>query len=170
MRNTTIFGYTYPETQTGIKEDTIAEVNRLYGAGYDGGGPVRKRDMVATVGEAQAAAGFLIDGRQRQYTANLLSNKHALNGTYAIYIFVGDFDDTDPCSWPVSPNLAGTHVAFSSLHPDPSMERPSLVTGGTVPLTNILLNKLSSGELSSMQEDDVQDYLEKNLHWRAAKV
>lgn len=174
MKDTTTFGYTYPETQTGIQADTIAEVNRLYGAGYNGGGPLRSRDIAAAVAEAQAAAGSEIDGRQRQYAANLLSNKHALNGTYAIYVFVGDFDNTDPCSWPISPNLAGTHVAFGSMYPDKDVVRPPIVTGGTVPLTNILINKVSSSEFSSLEEDDVQDYvqdyIEKNLHWGTAQV
>jgi tyrosinase len=177
VKDTRMFGYTYPEIQSGKREDTVAAVNRLYGAAYNANKPLRRRDVTTgavTVAAAPpaAAAGFEVEGggRQRHYIANLISNKHALNGSYAIYVFVGEFDEQDPCSWPISPNLAGTHVAFSGLHRDTGLVRPSVMMGGVVPLTNILIHKVMSGDLASMDEESVEDYLEKNLHWRAAKV
>ncbi|USW56555.1 Putative tyrosinase copper-binding domain, di-copper centre-containing domain superfamily, tyosinase [Septoria linicola] len=168
VRDTRTFGYTYPETQTGNQADTKAQVNKLYGEAFDKGSHISRRDKAATAQGAKVAAGFEVDGRQRHYTASLLSNKHALNGSYAIYVFVGDFNETDPCTWPTSPNLAGTHAIFTSLHPGNSVSRPSIVTGGEVPLTNILLNKASSGDLSSLDEESVESFLKDNLHWRVA--
>lgn len=188
VRSTEQFGYNYPETQTNDVAQIKSAVNRLYGSGFTGGGPTgakkrnlhhdhqalhgHKRDAMraATAAEAKAASGFFVDGLQHHYTANVISNKHALNGSYAIYLFMGDFDEANPCTWPTAQNLTGIHGTFSGLHEDSNIKRPSVKTSGTVPLTDALLSKVKSGELASMDEDVVADYLEQNLHWRAAQV
>lgn len=133
------------------------------------------------------AHGFEIQGRQRRYSADLISNKHALvDGSYAIYLFVGDFDKENPRGWALEGNLAGTHVAFSRMGEKTNNEtngsgsgsgsgdgndgHSAVVTGGRIPLTNILREKVRRGELESLEEESVERYLRGNLHWRAAKV
>lgn len=170
VKDTKTFGYTYPETSKGDQANARAAVNRLYGSGYNGGGLIGVRDTPVTAGKMRGTAGFLVDGRQRHYAANLVSDKHALNGSYAIHVFVGAFDNSDPSSWPTSPNLAGTHATFGSLRANEDVAQKSLVTGGTIPLTNILISKVGSDDLPSLKEDDVVRYLESNLQWRVAKV
>lgn len=207
VRDTTTFGYTYPETQTNNRADTISQINKLYGAGFQKSGGLgstihRRGDSTtnnntnnneknvyaanpATTSEdddANAKAhGFEIQGRQRRYSADLISNKHALvDGSYAIYLFVGDFDKENPRGWALEGNLAGTHVAFSRMGNNETNGSGSgsgsddghsaVVTGGRIPLTNILREKVRRGELESLEEESVERYLRGNLHWRAAKV
>lgn len=216
VRDTTTFGYTYPETQTNNRADTISQINKLYGAGFQKSGGLgstihRRGDTTtnnnnnntneeknvyaanpattttptsADDDDADAKAhGFEIQGRQRRYSADLISNKHALvDGSYAIYLFVGDFDKENPRGWALEGNLAGTHVAFSRMGEKTNNEtngsgsgdgndgHSAVVTGGRIPLTNILREKVRRGELESLEEESVERYLRGNLHWRAAKV
>lgn len=213
VRDTTTFGYTYPETQTNNRADTISQINKLYGAGFQKSGglgstihrrgdtnnnnnntneeqnvyaanPATTTTTSAADDDANAKAhGFEIQGRQRRYSADLISNKHALvDGSYAIYLFVGDFDKENPRGWALEGNLAGTHVAFSRMGEKKNNEtngsgsgdgnegHSAVVTGGRIPLTNILREKVRRGELESLEEESVERYLRGNLHWRAAKV
>lgn len=208
VRDTTTFGYTYPETQTNNRADTISQINKLYGAGFQKSGGLgstihRRGDSNNTNEEKNVYAanpattttttsdnddddatakahGFEIQGRQRRYSADLISNKHALvDGSYAIYLFVGDFDKENPRGWALERNLAGTHVAFSRMGNNEtngsgsgsgSDGHSAVVTGGRIPLTNILREKVRRGELESLEEESVERYLRGNLHWRAAKV
>lgn len=101
---------------------------------------------------------------------------------------MGDFDKENPRGWALEGNLAGTHVAFSRMgekkkgNNNETVEtngsgsgsgsdgHSAVVTGGRVPLTNILREKVRRGELESLEEESVERYLRGNLHWRAAKV
>ncbi|KAF2213402.1 hypothetical protein CERZMDRAFT_120761 [Cercospora zeae-maydis SCOH1-5] len=169
VKNTRTFGYTYVETANGSQADARAAVNSLYGSGYTGGGLIGVRDTAVTAGTMRTTAGFVVHGRQRHYAASILSDKHALNGSYSIYVFVGEVDDSDPSSWPTSPNLAGTHATFGSLRAHEDLARQAMITGGTIPLTNILAAKVTSGEISSLDENEVAGYLEEYLQWRVVK-
>lgn len=92
---------------------------------------------------------------------------------------MGDFDKENPRGWALEGNLAGTHVAFSRMGNNETNGSGSgsgneghsaVVTGGRIPLTNILREKVRRGELESLEEESVERYLRGNLHWRAAKV
>lgn len=96
---------------------------------------------------------------------------------------MGDFDKENPRGWALEGNLAGTHVAFSRMgnnetngsgsgsgSGDGNDGHAAVVTGGRIPLTNILREKVRRGELESLEEESVERYLRGNLHWRAAKV
>lgn len=96
---------------------------------------------------------------------------------------MGDFDKENPRGWALERNLAGTHVAFSRMgnnetngsgsgsgSGDGNEGHSAVVTGGRIPLTNILRDKVRRGELESLEEESVERYLRGNLHWRAAKV
>lgn len=118
---------------------------------------------------------MLVNGHLRQYAANIVSQKHALNGSYAVYVFMGDFTD-DPCQWALSPNLAGTHAVAANLElkkaPGVSkmVETNPIRVGAALPLTDMLLMKVRAGELKSMEMGDVEPYLRENLHWRVSTV
>jgi tyrosinase len=101
-----------------------------------------------------------------------------VNGSYAIYVFMGDFDDT-PAAWSTSPNLVGTHAVFAAISNDEAASNPqskvmtpdsSIKVTGTMPLTSMLLDKATSGELESLRPSIVEDYLEANLQWRVGMV
>jgi tyrosinase len=105
--------------------------------------------------------------------ANILSQKFALNGSYAIYVFIGDFDDT-PSAWSTSPNLVGTHAVFGAIDMTSSTtskvmaSKPGIQVTGSVPLTSVLLTKARAGEIADLAPATVEQYLTDNLHWRVS--
>jgi len=187
VRQTSRLGYTYPEIQNNANISSIkAAINILYGSSSGSSSGLSKRQD-STVPKHPLREGYIaddvadevVDGKNRQYLATILSQKFALNGSYAIYVFMGEFDDT-PSAWATSPNLVGTHAVFAALNRVDAVSNPQLkakishhpeidVTG-TMPLTTALLGKAESGELSSMNPNVVEDYLEANLHWRVGMV
>jgi tyrosinase len=188
-RSTATFGYTYPELASNAPISAVkAAINRLYGSSFGNTGLSRRSvgSEVASglavpagsrVSEIELIPDEVTDGKHRQYLANILSQKFALNGSYAIYVFIGDFDDT-PSAWATSPNLVGTHAVFAALSRVDAASNPQAMTmansaiqvTGTMPLTSMLLVKAESGELQSMRPSVVEDYLEKNLQWRVGMV
>lgn len=49
-------------------------------------------------------------------------------------------------------------------------DRPDIRTNGAVPLTAALEEKVELGELRSMREQDVMEYLRFHLKWKIARV
>ena len=162
-------------------------INNLYGTSA-GSGSVSKRsnnfhtELEREVADAStpdpSAPEEITDGMYRQYLANILSQKFALNGSYAIYVFMGDFDDS-PTAWPLSPSLVGTHAVFAALLGADTASNPqakqkqdgsSIQVTGTMPLTSMLLAKVQAGELQRMDPETVAPYLSDNLHWRVGMV
>ena len=134
------------------------------------------REVPGAVSEIEAGdvPNEVVNGKHRQYLANILSQKFALNGSYGIYLFMGDFDG-NPATWATSPNLIGTHAVFAGLSTvdaasSPQAQslrsKPAIQVTGTMPLTSMLLAKAQSGELADMAPQTVETYLTDNLHWR----
>lgn len=166
-----------------------AAINKLYGssAGSSGisrrsvqGAAALRRELPGTVSHIanNTVEGLQVNGKYRQYVANILSQKFALSGTYAIFLFIGDYDE-DPSTWATSPNLVGTHTVFAALSSAAVVsnnqtisrrDKPDIQVTGTVPLTSMLLVKAQNGDLNSMSPSAVEDYLKDNLHWRVAMV
>ncbi len=177
VRSTETFGYTYPELANNADvSQIIAAINRLYGSNVTNNNATiarRSTPSPLSISEVETTPDEVVDdGMHRAYTANILSQKFALNGSYAIYFFLSDFDDT-PLAWSTSPNLVGTHAVFAALsmvdapsNPQTSSMGGSIQVTGTMPLTSALLAKAQSGELQSMKPSVVEDYLGSNLHWR----
>ncbi|KAK3674597.1 hypothetical protein LTR78_005683 [Recurvomyces mirabilis] len=171
VRSVRSLGYTYTDLGNDSIDAVKANVNKLYGTSAGIGGLSRlKRE---TTGEADPdidAPKEVVNGKHQQYLANIVSQKLALNGSYAIYVFLGSFDDT-PAAWPLSPNLVGTHGVFAGLSTSSSArvrnkEGPGITVTGSVPLTSSLLAKVQSGELPCMDVPTVTAYLNQSLHWR----
>ncbi|KAI7518018.1 Di-copper centre-containing protein, partial [Hortaea werneckii] len=174
VQSTRTFGYTYSDLGNGSVSAVKANVNRLYGRSA-GTSKISKRTLPGAAKVNMAVApDEIVDGKHRQYLANIQSQKFALNGSYAIYLFMGDFRD-DPASWAKEPNLVGTHAVFATLSgaDDSKSQRtrakrdgtPIQVTG-SIPLTSMLLAKVETGELSCLDPDTVTPYLRDNLEWR----
>lgn len=128
----------------------------------------------ASEDDVATTPGMLVNGCLRHYVANIVSQKFTLNSSYAIYVFVGDFDD-NPATWSLSKNLAGTHaVAASMASTDSANARPAafskIKVTGAVPLTETLLSKVKTNELASMDVGTVEKFLSENLKWRVATV
>ncbi|KAK6385189.1 hypothetical protein LTR65_009590 [Meristemomyces frigidus] len=183
VRSTRTFGYTYADLGNGSVSAVKAAVNSLYGNSAGSGGLSKRATNVHTAvnREVPGAANpdgtapeEVVDGKHREYLANIVSQKFALNGSFAVYVLMGEFEDT-PLAWPLSPALVGTHAVFAALSgmdaaSDPQFRRrrdgsPIQVTG-TMPLTSMLLAKVEAGELPCMDPETVVPYLTDNLHWR----
>lgn len=142
------------------------------------GHSVDQREIPVSSSVGTTAPKEFVDGKYLEYLANILTAKHALNGSYAIYIFMGDFS-SDPSAWATDPNLVGTHAVFAALSSaeaasGPKVKRqqqdsPIIVTA-SMPLTTMLLAKVQSGELAGMDRETVGAYLSSNLNWRVAMV
>lgn len=110
------------------------------------------------------------DDYHHEYICNIVSQKFAMNGSYAVYVFLGNVSTNSTEELQLSHNLVGTYSVFSNMPSDNNhMANMDLKITGTVPLTTSLLGKLESGELQSMLPVHVEPYLRKNLQWRVAK-
>lgn len=169
VRKTTAFGYAYPETQSGTAASVKAAINSLYGntAGSTTSSKVKRSQIndVDAAASAQSATGN--DATSYQYVANTVSQKFAMNGSYAIYFFMGNYSD-NAAEWSVDPNLVGTNAVFASFASADSMGDMDLKVTGSVPLTTMLVSKVASGECKSLNPADVESYLSSNLEYRVA--
>jgi tyrosinase len=185
-RSIETFGYTYPELANNADQSIIrAAVNALY-AGDQSGRRASTFGRLQMAAEASTADSSLPHDHYRSYTANINSRKFAFNGSYAIYVFLGHVADEDAAAWPLSSKLVGTQGVFTgmtmpsapSLSPastDGTQDSNEAVGGnvmvtGTVPLTNALLKHIQTGDLASLEINDVRAFLRKNLQWRIGKV
>ncbi|GAM91208.1 hypothetical protein ANO11243_092550 [Dothideomycetidae sp. 11243] len=155
VSSTTSFGYVYPETANGASAASVrAAVNSLYGSGVPTGRRL-KRDS---------------DASDWHYIANIVSQKTQLNGSYAVYVFLGE-PDADALTWPTAANLVGTHgvaANFADADNDQLAAMDVPVTG-TVPLTTALQDKVAAGELADTGVQSVSAYLLQRLVWKVAK-
>ncbi|KAG9672204.1 Di-copper centre-containing protein, partial [Aureobasidium melanogenum] len=110
------------------------------------------------------------DDYHHEYICNIVSQKFAMNGSYAVYVFLGNVSTNSTEELQLSHNLVGTYSVFSNMPSDNNhMANMDLKITGTVPLTTSLLGKYESGELQSMLPVHVEPYLRKNLQWTVAK-
>lgn len=188
VRNTSTFGYTYPELANGASAASVrASINTLYGT-TAGSSTVSKSksksksrrevfdlfdrstiDNVTAAAAVQSAAANNT-GKSYQYIANIVSQKFAMNGSYAIYIFLGNYS-SNPSDWPLEENLVGTHAVFANLANEEALAKrmsADLKITGAIPLTTMLVNKVADGTIASLDPDVVEAYLTSQLDWRVA--
>ncbi|KAF3914865.1 Tyrosinase [Dactylellina cionopaga] len=171
-KDTKVFGYNYPET-TGSSKDTLIAINKLYGVGTpsfqikeakDG---VAKRSIGRRVKRDYAEPNLApvtdkIIQNTNKYTdwvVNLKVNNAALNGSFAIHVFLKDPSSTDPIQWLTDDNSVGTYGVFAD-----DNSKGQVVTG-TIPLTSTLLKRLAANELQSMHPEELVPYFTKNLRF-----
>jgi len=195
VRDYTKFGYTYPElmagpnTSTKARSRVIKAVNRLYGASSPASSfmkgtkiadtkmPRAERQVFGQTGSqgkrktsneenpAETVNKGVFSGHQyREWIANIRVMKQALSEPFAIHIFIGDAP-RDPRQWPFSKNHIGMMGVFASTDAH-GISAAHLDVSGTVPLTAALVDKVASGQLASLDPQDVEVYLRLNLQKR----
>lgn len=184
-RSTKTFGYTYPELQNNASVSSVkAAINKLYGSNTGGDNLLSKRFFDFDAPEPEPglserdAAAKNGPPKRREYIANIVSDKFSCNGSYAVYVFLGNFDSSDPKCWPTQPNLVGTHAVFSmipqDIKDDAQKVKREAMSGikvtGTIPLNSALLERFKAGEMRSRQPGSVEEYMTNNLQYRVAKV
>ena len=153
-RDTRTFGYWYPETNGGPgvngKDQVVQAMTALYGDkttnGTDGNA-AQRRDAVVN---------------HREWIVNLKVDKHALNGSFFVHIFLGGFG-SDPTAWSFEPNLVGTWAVLDKFN---NANTPNKPVTGTIPLTGVLSKLVLANKLKSLDPDDVEPYLTANLKYR----
>ncbi|KEQ72123.1 Di-copper centre-containing protein [Aureobasidium namibiae CBS 147.97] len=174
VRDCTKLGYTYPELQNGATASSVrAAINKLYGKNsspVDLSASIDRDNMTGAPYSNMTVGTNSTDDYHHEYICNVVSQKFAMNGSYAVYVFLGNVSSNSTEELQLSRNLVGTYSVFSNMPSDDNhMANMDLKITGTVPLTTALLAKQQSGELSSMRPVHVEPYLRKNLQWRVAK-
>ncbi|QSZ35676.1 hypothetical protein DSL72_006798 [Monilinia vaccinii-corymbosi] len=103
------------------------------------------------------------NGVYTEWIANIQHEKHALNTSFFVHVFLGDFKD-DSKNYTFDPNLVGTHCNFAKF--SATGHAVEQMVSGTIPL-NAALNKcISKGDLESLCKEHVEPYLTKHLTYR----
>jgi tyrosinase len=158
-------------------------VNRMYGSfspaslflkelrasGFKTSSSDKRTKRVKFTRSAMASKIFVGD-RYHEWSANVYVGKQALADdgveTTSVNFFLGDIPVGDSRDWAAAPNHVGTMGVFASAGGYGSNSQGNdheMAVSGTVPLTAVLMKKVGSGELASLEPGDVEGYLKANL-------
>ncbi|KAI9754063.1 MAG: hypothetical protein M4579_004883 [Chaenotheca gracillima] len=189
-RSTKTFGYTYPElvdwnvTSDQYQSNVHTAVNKLYGgssasspqnrrrhAPESGSTALMRREKSSIQPISSILNKILDNGKYNEYMVNIRVQKYALQGSFFVHVFLGDFNP-DPASWSFEPNLVGTHCIFVNDVSDKTLnsEVNSLQVSGVIPLTTTLLGSIAEGLLQNLDTDIALAFLKKNLSWRVTRL
>lgn len=170
-RTTTVFGYTYPELQDNPSNAQLrSRINNLYGPQAAGvsNSVARSAKVKRTPVLDEVVVDINLDITPGQtlyeYVAQVQMPLNPLGGTYSVHVFIGEYD-MSPSTWMTGANYVGSH---SVLAMPGNIDTETIVTGEIV-LTQPLLNKFNSGDISGLDQDTVQPYVKKNMQWAIEK-
>ena len=183
VQSTNIFAYTYPslnfwnESGSAYQSSVKQMVNTLYGGTAPSTttarrrNPLRKRETATDPTLQNTPKNVTsLAGTYREWLTNVRVPKFALDASFTVYIFDGDFSP-DPSQWALDPNLVGTYSVFATTQNCESCaDAPDVQVSGSVPLTNSLLVDIERANLTSLEPADVEPWLCNRLHWRIIKV
>ncbi|TDZ28655.1 Tyrosinase [Colletotrichum spinosum] len=191
-RDTLPFGYTYAETapasgdgKPGNRAKLIASINKLYGLSSPSNliqERARSSQKLDQFGEGstgvsawfkQPTHGFsknadfaskVITGDNfyTEWIANIRVKNGALNGSFAIHLFLGEAPQ-EPTLWSTASNLVGSMNVFAMKNMGSGSE-----VSGTVPLTSALTHAISAGRLAGLDPAATEPYLRGCLEVRVA--
>jgi tyrosinase len=171
VRDTRKFNYVYDDL---YNQGAAPLINSLYGdngqdfeAGSDDKGSLAKRTGDATnLGDylTNVADGVsrLAEGKTTEYIASIKVDAMAMNGSFTVYVFDGEFDETDASEWYCEKNLIGSHGFFAS---PTAMESNSKVRAG-ISITDVLFSRTLGGLLDDLTNGGVTSYLKNKIEWR----
>ncbi|KAI1365709.1 hypothetical protein F5Y08DRAFT_327887 [Xylaria arbuscula] len=108
------------------------------------------------------------DGKYyREWIANVRVKKHALKGSFLIYLFFGDVPD-DTSSWQHLDNLVGSLGVFADHGRSPTAEEGQVT--GTIPLTSALMRMAGEQQISSLDPEDAEPFLRSALQLRISRA
>lgn len=114
-------------------------------------------------------------GKYLEWITNIKVQKHALDGTFFVHVFLGEFNRDDPLAWRSDPNLVGTFSVLgeavgTGCKKCKKDREDRLQITGQVPLTLALAERYLTGQIENLTPEKVVPYLQTNLHWRVAAV
>ncbi|KAJ4248373.1 hypothetical protein NW762_012703 [Fusarium torreyae] len=106
----------------------------------------------------------------QEWYIDVVVERMALNGSYTIFYIIGDVDGQSGQEWSSLPGFVGVSHIFTAPaeacdNCGRQEEQAKLVTS-TTPITSLLLDYANVGQLGSMNPEDVEPFLVKNLKWR----
>lgn len=177
--DTSTFGYGYPETPkwnyknrpTEYRRFVISRVNALYGASVQRS--VAKRDVLDSTNATLVGIENSINskGQYYEWKVDIAADKSALNGTYQVYFFIGK-PDRNPETWRTASNLVGSYVVWTMdniVAPWLNASQVDPMVSGGVALNDALIKELGQEGLDSLNIQDAEPFLRKNLRWRITK-
>ncbi|KKY16105.1 putative common central domain of tyrosinase family protein [Phaeomoniella chlamydospora] len=179
------FGYAYPEVvdwnvnATTLASNVRAKVNQLYNP--SAGKSSKKTKRVATRPSRWWKGNGLgsvervnlkrfheldVNNLEQQWIANLNVDKHVLNASFNIDVFLGN-PPANKDDWPLATNLLGTFVVLSSAGASPMGNEVQKF--GQIQLTASLASAVSNGVIADLSEASVIPLLKSSLqaHLRA---
>ncbi len=161
VRDFTKFGYTYPEFADNANPDSLRErINELYGPSETAHEEAREHSRREKRTPSSLRPREDQTSISHEYSTYI---KAAKSDTYSVYAFIGDYSQ-EPALWSLADGLAGIHYVLAS------PLNKEVQVSGTIPLSHILQRKCKTGELASMEPEDVVPYLRDNLQWRVKAV
>jgi len=165
VRDTRTFKYTYPELKEWNKlsreERSVRvheDVNRLYGP---------DKSVIPGTPAPDHYHGWMVD---------IAVEKHAVDKSFFIHVFIGKPNDSAPEEWPLDPNLVGSYGIFTNDTKHTGCERcrdnqeKHLVITGAIPLTGFLRRRLAAQGIVHLDKDQIVPILQRDLHWRIQRV
>ncbi|KAI8965927.1 Di-copper centre-containing protein [Daldinia sp. FL1419] len=189
VRDHEVFGYTYAEVANKSRSDLVATINKLYGkfspasiftgsdrslrhnnghTKHSGRHRLHKANSISWNSQSSSRPPLetiFRGGKYREWIANIRVNKHAMDGSFSIHLFLGDVP-SDPSSWPVAPNLIGTHGIFA--HKGMHGRTSDRMVTGTIPITSALVHIVTSGKVPSLHAEDAEPFLKSQLQVRVS--
>jgi len=189
-RITEVFGYTYADTdpsrgsEDAIRNSLIDKINKWYGSSSPVGQMAIAQHGVgqpspfahASKANAQTSAfrpnvqlsankpsssRLIRHGGYTEWIANVRVNADAIDGSYAVYFFMGR-PPTSVFDWESAQNLAGSVAMFSMKHMNKSQSKIS----GALPLTSALMKMVAAGYIADLSPAAVTPLLREMLHFR----
>lgn len=123
----------------------------------------------------------------RQWDIHIVAEKFKFNGTYQVFVFLGQFNSGEPNNWPSDDCLVGINGIWSNNPRSGGCANceqqadSKLTVMDVIPLTPHLIKWISLGKkcpsddpegvaCQSLEYDQVSPFLKKNLHWRVADM
>lgn len=115
------------------------------------------------------------ENKYLEWITNIKAEKHALDGSYSVHVFLGDPDETNVALWAASPSHVGTFAPLGQLSTTgcgkcQEDQRDHTEVTSQIPLTIALVERYLAGLIPDLSEKNVVPYLTEHLHWRVSKV
>ncbi|KAH7061712.1 hypothetical protein BKA63DRAFT_573421 [Paraphoma chrysanthemicola] len=164
-RNTTTFGYTYPETiktseksEEDYEEEVVAAIATMYSS-------TARAMLNAKTAPAGGSALLVSDGTFTDWNIDATATTSHLPPTFVVrFSLVGDFSSDKPVdvgTWTRLMPTSHTHSGLNDLAS--STEAPY---EGRISLTATLIDRVVAGQLTSLNASDVVPYLKDKLTWK----
>ncbi|KAI1844352.1 hypothetical protein JX266_009446 [Neoarthrinium moseri] len=171
VRDHKVFGYSYADAASGNRSEVIATINKLYTdfSPATMNLSATRRPLSREMSWKASSSGSLPvelimnDGQYQEWIANIRVNKHTLNASFNIYLFLGEIPES-PSEWDFASNMAGTLGVFAG--PQHHAGAGQQKVSGTVPLTSALVGIVASGGLASLDPRHTGPFLRQNLGFR----